>query len=105
VADQGGDIVGHRLEPERAVDVGGTAVRLQVSGDDPAAASQLVQDRAERVAGAEPAVEHDQRLAAVPVLLVIEGQAVHVCIAHVPINVADARNSSAGSFTQNSRTA
>ena len=62
--DQRGDVVGHRLEAQRAADVRGAAVRLQVDGDDPAVLRERGQHRAEHLTRAEPAVQQHQRLTA-----------------------------------------
>jgi hypothetical protein len=80
--DQGGDVVGHRLGAQRAVDVRGAAVALQVDGDDAPAGGQRGHDRLEHRAGAEAAVQQHERLAGA-VLLVVQGQAVDVGVAHV----------------------
>src|SRR6266851_5042101 len=45
--DECGDVVGHRLEAQRPVDVGGAPVALQVDGDDLPPAGKLGQDRVE----------------------------------------------------------
>ena len=54
------DIVGHQLGPQRPVDVGRAAVALEVGQDHPPACRH---DRGERLARADPAVQHHQRLA------------------------------------------
>ena len=62
-ADQRRDVVGHRLEPHRAVDGRRAAVRLEVDPDDLPPGGEQVDVRAEHLDRPEPAVQQDQRLA------------------------------------------
>ena len=57
------------------------AVPLQVDRDDPPAGGERGHDRAEHLAGADTAVQQDERLAGA-VLLVVQRHTVHVCVAH-----------------------
>src|SRR6201995_3699593 len=79
--DEGGDVVAHRLEGQRAVHVPGAAVSLQVDRYHPALAGQRRQDRGGRLARGVAAVQQDKRLARA-VLVVVQGNAVHVRVAH-----------------------
>src|SRR4029079_529416 len=79
--DEGGDVVAHRLEGQRAVHVRGAAVSLQVDRYPPVPASQRRQDRGGRLARGVAAVQQDERLARA-VLLVVHPDAVHVGVAH-----------------------
>ena len=55
--DERGDIVGHRLVGERAVDIGGAPVPLQIDSDDLAPRRELRQHRTEHFDSAETAVQ------------------------------------------------
>ena len=79
--DECRNVVGHGLRAQRTVDVGRTAVPLQVDRDDAALGAELGHDRLEHLAGADAAVQQDERLTGA-VLLVVQRHAVHVCLAH-----------------------
>jgi len=81
VPDEPGDVIAHRLEAHRPIDVRGAAVRLQVDRDHPAALGQHRQDRGVHLARAEPAVQQDERPARA-VLFVVQGYAVDVGVTH-----------------------
>src|ERR1700759_4819250 len=79
--DEGGDVVARRLEGQRAVHVRGAAMSLQVDRYPPAPAGQRRQDRGGRLARGVAAVQQDERLPRA-VLLVVQGNAVHVRVAN-----------------------
>jgi hypothetical protein len=56
-------------------------VPLQIDGDDPPVGAERGHDRLEPGAGAEAAVQQDERLAGA-VLLVVQRHTVDVCVAH-----------------------
>lgn len=75
VRDQGGDIVGHQLEAEWALDVGGVAMSLQLNSDHTPLRGKLWHKLAHPLDGGEGSRKHHQRLPA-PVDLVIKVQTV-----------------------------
>ena len=77
VVDEGGDVVAHRDDAQRPVDVGGPPVALEVGGDDPVPGGELVDHWPEHLARPEPAVEQDER-PATAVDLVVQVDAVDV---------------------------
>jgi len=81
VLDERRDVAGHDLRAQRAVDVGGAAVCLQVDGDDPASGAERGHDRLELGAGSQAAVQQDERLTGA-LLLVVQRHTVDVCVAH-----------------------
>ena len=58
--DQGGDVIRHQLEAQRAADICGASMCLQIDGDDPAVRSQRRKDRAEHFNGADAAVQQNK---------------------------------------------
>jgi hypothetical protein len=76
VIDEGSDIVRHRLEVQRAVDVGLAPIGLQIDGDNLPAFCEQQQDLAEHLDRASAAMQQDQRLA-YAVDLVVHAEAVH----------------------------
>src|SRR5258706_11057 len=70
VLDEYGDIVGHRLEAQRPVDVGGAPVALQVDGDDLPPSGKNGQDRVEHGHADHAAMEQYHRIAVAPDLVV-----------------------------------
>ena len=79
VLDEGGDVVAHRDEADRPVDVGRAPVALEVGEDDAVSGGELVGHRPEHLARPESAVEQHQRPAAA-VDLVVEADAVDIGI-------------------------
>ena len=75
VVDEGRGVVGHESDVDRPVDVGGTAVPLEVGPDDLMALGESGDDRLEHLARAEPAVDQDDRSPG-PVGLVVEAESV-----------------------------
>ena len=63
VSEQGGRVVGHLLVGDRAVDVGGVAVALQLDHDDLSGLGEPGQDRSQRVDRHVGAVQQEQRRA------------------------------------------
>src|SRR2546426_12654577 len=61
MVDKGGDVIGHQPDVDWSIDVSGTAMSLQVGGNDLVALRQLGQHGPEHLARHEPAVEEDQR--------------------------------------------
>jgi hypothetical protein len=57
VPDQGCDVVRHQLDAERAVDVGGAPVGLQIGCNDPPAFREQRQDLAGHLDRADAAVQ------------------------------------------------
>jgi hypothetical protein len=84
MVEQGDHVRGEPLDGQRAVHVGGVAVRLQLDRDHPAGLRQMRQHRRERRAdGGERAVDqHDRAARAGAVLFVVHLQAVDRCVAH-----------------------
>ena len=76
VIDEGGDIVRHRLEDQREVDVGREPIGLQTDGDNLPAFCEQQQGLAEHLDRAGAAMQQDQRLADA-VDLVVYAEAVH----------------------------
>ena len=71
VLHQGGDIIGHLLVAEGAVDdVGGVPMALELDGDDLVGLGQGGQDRSPQVDRPKGAMEQDQRLTAAVDLVV-----------------------------------
>ena len=77
VVDERGDVVGHELDVDRPIDVGGPAVALEIGDDDLVARREGRQQRPEHLARPEPAVEEDERPPGA-VGLVVEVDAVDV---------------------------
>src|SRR5205809_466704 len=75
MVDERGDVVGHEADVYRSIDVSGTAMSLQVDGDDLVALCEHWQNRPEHLARSKPTVQQDQR-ASGPVGLVVEVDAV-----------------------------
>jgi hypothetical protein len=84
VLDQCRHVVGHRLGPERSVDVRRVAVALELDGDHAPAGRKRRQHRRPQLGRAEAAVQQHERFAGA-VLLVVQGQPVHVRVAHLVI--------------------
>ena len=61
--------IGHEPDVDRAIDVGGATVALEIRRDDLMVVGQRGKDGAEHLAGREPAVEQDHRLALAEVLV------------------------------------
>ena len=55
------DVVSHQAHLDRSVDIGRSAMALQVNRDDLVVLGQAGKDRPEHLAGAEPAVKQDHR--------------------------------------------
>ena len=77
MADEGGDVVGHRLEAHRPVRRRRATVRLQVDADDPVSGGEGIDVRAEHLDRPEGSVQEDERVA-LSELLVGELDPVHV---------------------------
>ncbi len=73
--DQGGDVVGHGLQAQRAVDVGSASVGLQVHRDHLPSLGERREGLGEHVGRAHSAVQQDQRLSRA-VDLIVELEAV-----------------------------
>jgi hypothetical protein len=71
----------HQLGADRTIDVRGSAVALQVDADDLPTLGERGEVGAERLDRAEAAVQQDER-AARSVDLVVELDAIHVCVRH-----------------------
>jgi hypothetical protein len=78
--DQRVDVVGHRVEAQRTVDIGGAPVGLQINSNHPPGLREQRQDLAEHFGRAQPAVQQDQRFSGA-VDFVIEVEAVHRSVA------------------------
>src|SRR5947208_14070969 len=76
MVDERGDVVGHEADVYRSIDVSGTAMSLQVDGDDLVALCEHWQNRPEHLARSKPTVQQDQR-ASGPDGLVVEVVAVY----------------------------
>jgi hypothetical protein len=83
---QRGDVVGHRLVMEWAVDVGGVPMPLQLDANDLARLGKFWHERAHRLDGHEAARQHDQRSTAAPMYLVVDIQAVDRGVGHPAIS-------------------
>jgi hypothetical protein len=57
--DEGGDVIGQGLVPQRPVHVRGVTMSLQVDRDNPALLGQQREDRSIHLAHAEAAVQQD----------------------------------------------
>ena len=60
VPDQRRDVVGHEPDVDRPVDVGGSAVSLEIDCDHLALSGECRQERPEHLTGPEPAMEQDR---------------------------------------------
>src|SRR5438045_1668886 len=84
VFDERGDVVGHELRLERSIDVGRTAVALQIDGDDLPTLRERRQVGTKHRARAQSAVQQDERITR-SLDLVVELDAVHVgVVANTP---------------------
>jgi len=77
VLDQGGDVVRHRLEAQRAVDVGRAPMGLQIGGDDLPPFCEQRENFAEHLDRADAAMQQDQRFPGA-VDLVVHLETVHL---------------------------
>jgi hypothetical protein len=75
MSDQGGNVIGHQLEAQWALDVSGVPVPLQFDADDAPRCGKLRHKLPHRLDGHEAAGKQHQRLPA-PVYLVVEVQTV-----------------------------
>ena len=78
--NQCSDIVRHRLEGQRAIDVGGMAVSLQLDSNDASRRGKLCYQLSYRFNGPESTRKYHQRLP-VAVELVVEIQTIDSCVA------------------------
>src|SRR6266516_5580111 len=86
--DQGGDVVRHQLVVQRALDVGGVPVPLQLHSDDAPRRGKLRHNLSHRLNGHEAAGKQYQRLPA-PVYLVVDVEAVDQGVAFLRFVVCD----------------
>src|SRR5207249_5714819 len=91
--DEGRDVARHELRADRPIDVGCSAVALQVDADDLTAFRERREVGAEHLDGAETAVQQDQRPARA-VDLVVELDVVHVRVRHRRSSLGLAKNTS-----------
>jgi len=82
VLDQGGDVSGHKLEAQWAIDVGCAPVGLQIDGDNPPVLGEGWQHFAEHLDRADATMQQDERFSGA-MDLVVQLQAVNLCVAPV----------------------
>ena len=61
VVDECADVISHQAYVDRSINISGSAMALQVDGDDLVALGECRKDRTEHLSGAEPAMQQDQR--------------------------------------------